>query len=65
LKFIQKYKIQIATLIGVALLAIGLLVDTVQTISPSINRAKNIIENRLHVLEKNADKVINSLDLIL
>jgi hypothetical protein len=64
LNFIKQYKIQIAAIIGIVLLAVSLLVDTVQTISPNIHRAKKLIEKRLHSLEKNAETIINSTELI-
>jgi len=64
LKFLSQYKIHIAAIIGIVLLSVSLLVDTLQTVSPSIHRAKNILEHRLHALEKDAEKVINSTELM-
>lgn len=64
MELFKKYKILIATLIGVLLLSISLLVDTVQMKSPNVNKAKRIIERRLHKLEKQADKIIRNPDLL-
>jgi two-component system nitrogen regulation sensor histidine kinase NtrY len=64
LGFLEKYKIQIAAITGIILLSVCLLVDTVQIISPDIQRAKNILERKLHALERNAGNVIQSAELI-
>jgi hypothetical protein len=53
-----------AALSGVLLLLICFLVDTVQTYSPGIHRAKNIIERKLHKTETTAEKIINDSNLI-
>ena len=53
-----------AALSGVLLLLICFLVDTVQTYSPGIQRAKNIIERKLHKTETTAEKIINDSNLI-
>jgi two-component system nitrogen regulation sensor histidine kinase NtrY len=53
-----------AALSGVLLLLICFLVDTVQTYSPGIQRAKNIIERKLHKTETAAEKIINDSNLI-
>lgn len=64
MNFFKQHKIQIAAILGVAILLISLTVDTVQTVSPGIHRAKKIIENKLHASEKDADEIIHSPDLM-
>jgi signal transduction histidine kinase len=64
LNFFQQHKIKIAALSGVLLLLICFLVDTVQTYSPGIHRAKNIIERKLHKTETVAEKIVNDSNLI-
>ncbi len=60
MNFFNQHKIKIVAIAGMALLLIGLLVDTVQTVSPNIQRAKKIIEKRLHADEMNAAEIIRS-----
>lgn len=64
MNFFQQHKIKIAALSGVLLLLICFLVDTVQTYSPGIHRAKNIIERKLHKTETVAEKIVNDSNLI-
>jgi len=64
LNFFKQHKIQIAAILGVAVLLISLIVDTVQTFSPGIHRAKKIIESKLHAAEKDAAEIINSPELM-
>lgn len=64
MNFIKKYKIQIAAIIGVLLLAVCLIIDTVQTVAPNIHRAKHILESKLHTLENDARYVIQSKELL-
>lgn len=58
--YFKRNKIKLATTIGVVLLLICLTVDTIQTISPSIHRAKDMLESRLHQSEKDAIAVVNN-----
>ena len=64
MNFFKQHKIQIAAILGVAVLLISLIVDTVQTVSPGIHRAKKIIESKLHAAEKDAAEIINSPELM-
>lgn len=64
MNFFQQHKIKIAALSGVLLLLICFLVDTVQTYSPGIHRAKNIIERKLHKTETVAEKIVNDSNFI-
>lgn len=64
MNFIKKYKIQIAAIIGILLLSVCLIIDTVQTVAPNIHRAKHILESKLHTLENDAIHVIQSKELL-
>lgn len=64
MNFIKQHKITLASILGIVLLSVSLIVDTVQIVSPNIKRAKDILESRLHHLEDNADKIINSKELM-
>lgn len=58
--FLRRHKITLAAALGILLLAVSLLVDTLQTVSPSIGRAKRIIERKLHSTEARAESVIRN-----
>ena len=47
-------------LLGIILLGVGLVVDVVQSVSPNINRAKSILESKIHKLEKSANTIISN-----
>ena len=47
-------------LLGIILLGVGLIVDVVQSVSPNINRAKSILESKIHKLEKSANTIISN-----
>jgi hypothetical protein len=60
LNFIKRHKIIIGLLLGIILLGVGLIVDVVQSVSPNINRAKSILESKIHKLEKSANTIISN-----
>ncbi len=60
MNIIKKHKIFIGLLVGIILLGVGLIVDVVQSVSPNINRAKHILETKIHKLETTANTVISS-----
>ncbi|HMY22823.1 MAG TPA: HAMP domain-containing sensor histidine kinase [Chitinophagales bacterium] len=64
MQFLYRHKISIITIIGCVLLSVGLLVDTLQSISPAINRAKSIIETRLHKTEKKANAILHNQQVL-
>ena len=59
-----RYKNTLAAVTGVLLLLIGIIINTKQSISPNINRAKSIIENKLHQSETKAEKIIKHKKLL-
>lgn len=63
LKKLKQHRIFIALLLGIFCLAVSMLTETVQRVSPNIDRAKKIIENRLHQSEKNAANVLQSNEI--
>jgi signal transduction histidine kinase len=63
LNFLKQYKITIAAIAGIVLLAVCLIIDTVQTVSPGIGKAKRIIESNLHDVENKAATIIQSKEL--
>lgn len=63
MSFIRKNIIAITALLGCVLLLICILVDTVQSVSPSVKKAKNIIESSLHREEIIAKKNIEAPQL--
>ncbi|MFN8283750.1 MAG: HAMP domain-containing sensor histidine kinase [Chitinophagales bacterium] len=60
MNFVRKHKILLGLLTGIILLGVGLTIDIVQSVSPNINRAKHILEKRIHKLEAKADKIISN-----
>lgn len=58
INFFRHNKITLIAIIGCILLSVSLLVDTIQTISPSTHRAKKIIERKLHQTEKEVNEVL-------
>ncbi len=64
MKFLQKYSVWLAACCGLLLLSVCLVVDAVQVRTPDVNRAKKIIEKRLHASERKARKIINHPGLI-
>ena len=61
--FLRQHKILINAIVGAILLSVSLLIDTIQSISPSVNRAKQLIESRLHNDERIANAVLNQPEL--
>ncbi|MCB0507421.1 MAG: GHKL domain-containing protein [Bacteroidetes bacterium] len=64
MNFLKKHIVSVIAFVGIVLLLTCLIVDTVQTLSPNINRAKGIIENALHKEEIQADAILNSKELM-
>lgn len=64
LNFIRKHIISLAAIVGSILLAICIMVDTVQSSSPSVHKAKRIIEHNLHERETYAQKIIQAPALV-
>lgn len=63
MNFFRQHKILITAIVGTILLSISLLVDTIQSISPSVHRAKQLIENRLQEEEKTANNILQLPEL--
>lgn len=63
-QFIKQNKLKLTTLVGCILLFVSLMVDTLQTVSPSVTRAKKIIERKLHVIEIKTNKVLHQPELL-
>ncbi|HRB19339.1 MAG TPA: hypothetical protein PKZ14_04595, partial [Chitinophagales bacterium] len=57
---VRKHINLVVAIAGILLLSIGLVVDTMQTLSPNIHRAKHIIERNLHKEEHIAEKIIST-----
>ena len=62
--YLKKHRTLLTAILGICLLGVSILLDSLQSLSPNIYRAKSIIEYNLQNTETNVVKLIQSKELL-